>query len=197
MWNVSLITHTRCSGSYGLIRSRCGPGPDEPSQSESHCVPRSLTRPSASSVYGQFCQPRPPVALSTLTPVEPANPATPGGTGSGSRNSPRCATKIRFGDSAKTPELPPKVNPGAENGLCHARTMSYGLAPTGPEIAPGVDWASSVAAPAIDTRIVAARATALRLITVITCLCSAVGDLRLRPAGLRRSLRFDTARRTA
>src|SRR4029079_16329435 len=85
------------------------------------------------------------VALSTLTPIEPANPAKPGGTGLGNRNSPRCATKMRFGDSAKTPELPPKVNPGSENGLCQARTTSYGLGPTGPEITPGVDCASSVA----------------------------------------------------
>ena len=48
--NVSLMTQTRCSGSYGLMRSRCGPGPAEPSQSESHCVQRSLTLPFASSV---------------------------------------------------------------------------------------------------------------------------------------------------
>src|SRR3954467_5569949 len=112
----------------------------------------------------QFCHTRPAVALSTLTPIDPANPANPGGTGSGRRNSPRCATKIRFGDSAKTPELPPKVNPGAENGLCHARTMSYGLGPTGPAITPGADWASSVVTPATSATRVAARAAAVRLI---------------------------------
>src|SRR5258707_14216757 len=150
------------------MRSRCGPGPDEPSHSESHCVHRSLTRPSASRVYRQFCQTRPAVALSTLTPIDPANPANAAGTGSGRRNSPRCATKMRLGGSAKTPELPPKVNPGAGNGLCQPRTMSYGLGPTGPEITPGVDCASSVVTVAITTRAVAAAAAALRLVVVIS-----------------------------
>ena len=56
------------------------------------------------------------------------------GSGLGSRVSPRCATKMRFGDSAKTPEFPPNAKPGSANGLCHPRTTSYGLAPTGPEI---------------------------------------------------------------
>src|SRR3954464_8818805 len=151
--NVSLTTHTRCSGSYGLMRSRCGPGPGEPSQSESHCVHRSLTRPSASRVYRQLRHTRFAVALSTFMPIEPANPAKPAGTGSGSLNSPRCATRIRFGDSANTPELPPNAKPGSANGLCQPRTMSYGLGPTGPEITPGVDWASSAVAPSTSASI--------------------------------------------
>jgi hypothetical protein len=75
---------------------------------------------------------------------------------------------MRLGDSAKTPELPPKVNPGAENGLCHPRTTSYGLGPTGPEIAPGVDCASSVVTPVISARTVAARAAARRRLVVLT-----------------------------
>src|SRR6185436_12551139 len=161
---VSLTTHTRCSGSYGLIRNRCGPGPDDPSHSESHCVHRSLTLPFASSVYRQLRQTRPEVALRTLTPIEPANPANPAGTGVGSRNSPRCATRIRLGDSAKTPELPPNVKPGSENGLCQARTMSYGLGPTGPEITPGVDCASRVVTLATSARRAAALAAVLRFV---------------------------------
>src|SRR5262245_55058353 len=67
-------------------------------------------------------------------PIEPANPMNSDGSGLGNLVSPRCATKIRFGDSANTPELPPKANPGSANGLCQPRTMSYGLGPTGPEI---------------------------------------------------------------
>jgi hypothetical protein len=57
-------------------------------------------------------------------PIEPAYPAKAGGTGSGSLVSPRCAMKMRFGDSANTPEFPPNANPGAANGLCQPRTTS-------------------------------------------------------------------------
>jgi len=57
------------------------------------------------------------------------------------RNSPRCATRIRLGVSAKTPELPPKAKPVFANGLCHSRTMVYGLSPTGPVISAFGDWA--------------------------------------------------------
>ena len=39
-------------------------------------------------------------------------------------SSPRCATKMRFGDSANTPELPPNAKPGCANGLCQPRTIS-------------------------------------------------------------------------
>src|SRR5262245_30310533 len=50
------------------------------------------------------------------------------------RNSPRCATRMRFGVSASTPELPPKAKPGFANGLCHDLTTVYGLSPKGPVI---------------------------------------------------------------
>ena len=69
-------------------------------------------------------------------PIEPAKPAKAGGTGSGSRNSPRCATKMRSGDSAKTPELPPNAKPGSANGVCQPRTTSYGDGPMGPSATP-------------------------------------------------------------
>src|SRR5687767_9281367 len=67
-------------------------------------------------------------------PIEPANPRYPEGNGFGSRASPRIAIRIRSGDSAKTPELPPKANPGAANGCCQRLTTLYGLGPTGPEM---------------------------------------------------------------
>ena len=65
-------------------------------------------------------------------PIEPTQPANSGGTGSGRRVSPRCEMKMRSGDSANTPELPPNAKPSLANGLCQPSTTSYGLGPMGP-----------------------------------------------------------------
>ena len=57
-------------------------------------------------------------------PIEPTQPANSGGTGAGSRVSPRCEMKMRSGDSTNTPELPPKAKPSLANGLCQPATTS-------------------------------------------------------------------------
>src|SRR5262249_50341664 len=115
------------------MRIRWGPGPDDPSNSLSHWFQTSMVLPFASSEYRQFCQTRRSTAFSTLKPMDPANPEKPCGTGSGILNSPRCATRMRLGVSANTPELPPNAKPAFANGLCQNLTTSYGLGPTGPE----------------------------------------------------------------
>ena len=76
----------------------------------------------------QFCQVRKSGCDSALIPIDPTKPSNPDGTGSGNLVSPRCATKIRFGDSAKTPEFPPNANPSSANGFAQPSTASYGLA---------------------------------------------------------------------
>jgi hypothetical protein len=83
---------------------------------------------------------------------------------------------MRFGDSANTPELPPNVKPGSENGLCQPRTISYGLGPTGPEMTPGMDCASSCGTVATSAR---SAATVARILIVTP---SVVGHAEVRDA---------------
>ena len=65
---------------------------------------------------------------------------------------------MRSGDSANTPELPPKAKPAAANGLCQPETTSYGLGPTGPGSCavadPANEPASSNATAAVQCRMI-------------------------------------------
>src|SRR4029453_10338795 len=121
---MSSTTQTLCSGSYGLIRTECGPRPS--SKRWSHCVHDSTDFPAPSPTTTQLRNSGVGVVACSLK--DPQKPVKPGGSVAGSLSSPRFAMKIRFGVSAKMPPVDPQMYPGFANdsGCGQLATTSYG-----------------------------------------------------------------------
>src|SRR5437016_3238021 len=80
---MSSTTHTLCSGSYGLIRTECGPRPS--SNRWSHCVHDSTDFPLPSTTTMQLRNSGVGVVACSLN--DPQKPVNPGGSVGGSFSS--------------------------------------------------------------------------------------------------------------
>jgi len=110
-WRASLTIQTCFSGSYGLMRTLCGPPPSGPgfgaSNSESHCVHDSICFPFRSTTTTQLRN----SAFGSVArwPSDPHVPLKPRPSVSGNFSSPRATMKMRSGDCAKIPGWDPQM----------------------------------------------------------------------------------------